>query len=190
MQIRSIGLFVAMALLAGAAVSSAQETAPPAGGAAVEPDAPAKPQTPDAPAKPQTPGAAVERDDQPTAPAAGGEGAAGKKPQTAPKGGSRQMWPLLAMLGGFFLLYLWMTRGKKKEQQRRKEMLEALKKGDKVTTIGGIVGTVMDVKDDEVTVKVDESANVRMKFARWAVRGVGDAAKAENPQQAQKDAGR
>ena len=95
-----------------------------------------------------------------------------------------QYWPLLLMIGAFFLLYMWMGRGRRKEQQRRRAMLADLKKGDKVTTIGGIVGTLMEIRDDEVTVKVDESANVRMRFARWAVRGVGDVAKAENPAQA------
>ena len=93
---------------------------------------------------------------------------------------------LLIMVGGFILLYFWMSRGKKKEQKRRKEMLESLKKGDKITTIGGVVGTVMNVKDDEVTMKVDESSNTRMTFARWAVRGVGESAKAEKPQDAEK----
>jgi preprotein translocase subunit YajC len=65
-------------------------------------------------------------------------------------------------------------------------MIENLKKGEKVVSIGGIMGTVMDVKGDEVTVKVDESSNVRMKFAKWGIRGVGEAAKAENIQQAEK----
>jgi preprotein translocase subunit YajC len=94
---------------------------------------------------------------------------------------------LLLMLGVFFLIWFWMSRGRGKEQKRRAEMLATLKKGDKITTIGGIVGTVIEVKSDEVVVKVDESANVRMKFARWAIRGVGDAAKAEHPEQAQKE---
>ena len=96
-------------------------------------------------------------------------------------GGLERMWPMLLIVGAFFLMYIWMGRGKRKEQQRRREMLSALRKGDKITTIGGVVGTVMEVRDNDVTVKVDESGNVRMKFARWAIRGVGDLAKAENP---------
>ncbi len=95
------------------------------------------------------------------------------------------MW-LVLMIGGLILIYLWMGRGPRKERQRRQEMISSLKKGDKVTTIGGIVGTVIEIRDDELTVKVDESNNVRMKFAKWAVRGVGDLAKAENPAQAAK----
>jgi len=123
------------------------------------------------PADGKTPGAAEKAKD-----AAGKDGDSVNKPQFP--------WIMLVLVGGFVLLYVWMSRGKKKEQQRRKEMLEALKKGDKITTIGGIVGTVMNVRDDEVTIKVDESSNTRMIFARWAVRGVGEAGKAEKPEQA------
>ena len=101
--------------------------------------------------------------------------------------GASSMWPLLLMLGAFVLLWLWMGRGKNKEAKKRNEMLSALKKGDKITTIGGVIGTVIEMRDDEILVKVDDSANVRMKFARWAIRGVGETAKAENPQQADKD---
>ena len=60
-------------------------------------------------------------------------------------------------------------------------MLSSLKKGDKVTSIGGIVGSVIEIREDEITVKIDETNNVRMKFARWAIRGVGAEAK-EDPQ--------
>jgi preprotein translocase subunit YajC len=86
------------------------------------------------------------------------------------------------MVGGFILLYVWMGRSRRKQESKRKEMLAALKKGDKVTSIGGIVGTVIEVREDEITVKVDETNNVRMKFARWAIRGVGEAAKTQGPE--------
>jgi len=121
------------------------------------------------------------------APATQPAGGQGGQPAPGPPGGRNwgNFLPLI-LLGGVFLLWFWMGRGRRKEQQRRKEMLSALKKGDKVTTIGGIVGTVIDVKGDEVAVKVDESANVRMRFARWAVRGVGEEAKAEKPGEAEK----
>ena len=89
---------------------------------------------------------------------------------------------LFIMIGGFLLLYFLMSRGKRKQAAKRKEMLSNLKKGDKMTTIGGIVGTVMEVREDEVTVKVDETNNIRVKFARWAVRGVGETAKTEGPE--------
>lgn len=81
---------------------------------------------------------------------------------------------LIVMVAVMALLWWWMGRGRRKEQQRHREMLSALKKGDKVTSIGGIIGTVIEVKDKEVVVKVDESSNTRMKFLRSAIRSVGD----------------
>ena len=96
--------------------------------------------------------------------------------------GGGSQW-LLIMLGGIVLLYLWMGRSRRKKEGQRREMLANLKKGDKVTSIGGIVGTIMEVREDEVTVKVDETSNVRMHFARWAVRGIGDQAKQQEPGQ-------
>ncbi|MDY6914414.1 MAG: preprotein translocase subunit YajC, partial [Planctomycetota bacterium] len=88
----------------------------------------------------------------------------------------------IVLLGGFVLLYFWMGRSRRKQEAKRKEMLSNLKKGDKVTSIGGIVGTVIEVRESEVTVKVDETNNVRMRFARWAIRGVGETAKTEAPE--------
>ena len=51
-------------------------------------------------------------------------------------------------------------------------MLSSLEKGDKVQTAGGIIGTITDLKDTEVTLKVDENTNTKMKFARSAVSTV------------------
>jgi preprotein translocase subunit YajC len=91
------------------------------------------------------------------------------------------MW--IVLFGAFILMYFWMGRSRRKQESKRREMLESLKKGDKVTSIGGIVGTVIEVREDEVMVKVDETNNVRMRFARWAIRGVGEEAKTEKPPQ-------
>jgi preprotein translocase subunit YajC len=106
----------------------------------------------------------------------GGQGAQNQSPFSS-------TWVMLLMLGGIVVLYIIMGRGRRKQQQKRKEMLEQLKKGDKVVTIGGIEGTVMDVKNNEITVKVDETNNIRMKFARWAVQSVGEEPGEENPHQ-------
>jgi preprotein translocase subunit YajC len=88
---------------------------------------------------------------------------------------------LPVMLGVLLLLLFWSSRSRKKQQAKRQQMLAALKKGDKVTSIGGVVGTIVELRDDEVVVKVDETNNVRMHFARWAIRGTGEAAKTEGP---------
>jgi preprotein translocase subunit YajC len=92
-------------------------------------------------------------------------------------------WMLLLMLGGFMVLWIFMGRSRRKQQQKRKEMLSQLKKGDKVITIGGILGTVMEVRANEISVKVDETNNTRMHFARWAIQSVGEEATDESPHQ-------
>jgi preprotein translocase subunit YajC len=47
--------------------------------------------------------------------------------------------------------------------------MQTLSKSDRVQTIGGIIGTVVDIKDDEVTLKIDESNNTKMKILRSAI---------------------
>jgi preprotein translocase subunit YajC len=86
---------------------------------------------------------------------------------------------LLGMMALIMLMFWWTSRGKKKQEQKHRDMLSALKKGDKITTIGGIIGTVIEVRDDEVVVKVDETNNVRMRFIRGAIRDVGQGAKTD-----------
>ena len=76
----------------------------------------------------------------------------------------------LIFLGVMFLLmYMILFRGPRKKQQKQKQMMQALAKNDKVQTIGGIIGTVVDIKDNEVTLKVDESNNTKIKILRSAI---------------------
>ena len=48
-------------------------------------------------------------------------------------------------------------------------MVQSLRRNDKVRTIGGIIGTVIDVKDDEITLKVDESNNTKIRVTPGAI---------------------
>ena len=50
--------------------------------------------------------------------------------------------------------------------------LRGVKKGDKVRTIGGILGTVVDIRDDEVVIKVDEATNTKLHLVRSAISKV------------------
>ncbi|CAN5521448.1 hypothetical protein BH09PLA1_BH09PLA1_27670 [soil metagenome] len=81
------------------------------------------------------------------------------------------MMPLLLALA---VLWFLMFRSKSGETKKRQAMLSELKKGARVQTIGGILGTVLDVRDSEVLVKVDESTNTKMRFARSAIHRVLD----------------
>jgi len=69
----------------------------------------------------------------------------------------------------FVVMYLILFRGPRKKQQQHKQMVQSLAKNDKVRTIGGIIGTVVDIKGDEVTLKVDESNNTKIKIAASAI---------------------
>jgi preprotein translocase subunit YajC len=66
-------------------------------------------------------------------------------------------WPILLMIVIFyFLLY----RPQKKEQQKRTAMLNSLKKGDRVITIGGVYGTIMTLNDKIVTLRIADKVEV------------------------------
>jgi preprotein translocase subunit YajC len=69
----------------------------------------------------------------------------------------------------FVMMYLILFRGPRKKQQQHKQMMQELGKNDRVQTIGGIIGTVVDIKDDEITLKIDESNNTKMKILRSAI---------------------
>lgn len=72
-----------------------------------------------------------------------------------------------------FIFIMWTSSSsQKKEKRKREEMLAGLGKHDKVQTIGGVIGSVVEVKDTEVVLKVDESNNIKMKFARSAIQNV------------------
>lgn len=69
----------------------------------------------------------------------------------------------------FGIMYVLLFRGPRKQQQQHKQMVQSLKKNDRVRTIGGIFGTVMDIKGDEVILKVDESSNTKIRISVSAI---------------------
>ena len=100
---------------------------------------------------------------------------------------SASMTSSLIMFAAIILIFYFLIyRPQKKRDKEAKAMLAAMKKGDKVVTIGGIHGTVVTVKDKTVVVKVDDSA--RIEFSKEAISSVTrkDAVKAA-PEAAKKD---
>lgn len=83
-----------------------------------------------------------------------------------------QMAPMLVMFA--ILFYFIMIRPQQREQKERQQRLDALKKNDKVVSIGGIVGTIVDFSGDgkRVTLKVDDTT--RIKFTRSSIQGLYD----------------
>ena len=76
-------------------------------------------------------------------------------------------WPILLMVVIFYFL-LW--RPQKKQQKERASLLGSLKKGQKIVTIGGIYGEIVELDDEKVKVQVSEK--VELTFARTAVANV------------------
>lgn len=80
------------------------------------------------------------------------------------------IWPFILM-GGIF--YFMLYRPQKQEQQKRQRMLDSLKKGDKVVTIGGMFGVITAISEKKVTL------NVEVDFARSAISAFQDPVKQE-----------
>lgn len=104
---------------------------------------------------------------------------------TKPAGGAAQPPGLESLLVPFAIIaaimYFIVIRPQSSEKKKRESMLSAIKKNDRVVTVGGILGTVLNVKDDEITLKVDESSNTKITFTRSAISRILGAAPAENP---------
>jgi len=81
------------------------------------------------------------------------------------------LWPIL---GIGVLFWFLLIRPQQREKQRRQAMLGALKKNDHVITAGGIYGVVTNVhrEADEVTIKVDEAANVKLRVTLGSIAQV------------------
>ena len=92
----------------------------------------------------------------------------------APAGGGSSSGSMTTSLVTFALVigifYFLIIRPQNKKQKQTQSMINAMKKGDKVVTIGGIRGTVQSVKDDSVIIKVDD--DTKMEFNKSAVSTV------------------
>ena len=71
----------------------------------------------------------------------------------------------------FVVFYFLLIRPQRKKDKEAKTMLDNLKVGDRICTIGGIYATIVRIKDDVLTVEVGDQ-KTQMMIARWAVRNV------------------
>ena len=77
----------------------------------------------------------------------------------------------LPMILIFVVFYFMLIRPQRKKDKEAKQMLDNLKVGDRICTIGGIYGTIVRIKDQVLTIEVGEQ-KTQMMIARWAVRNV------------------
>ena len=98
---------------------------------------------------------------------------------TATAGGmGSSIMMIVAMIAIF---YFMLIRPENKRKKEAEQMRSSVRKGDKITTIGGVVGTVVDVKENNVVVETSAD-QVRIEFAKWAISSnetAAEAAKAE-----------
>ncbi|MEM7682598.1 MAG: preprotein translocase subunit YajC [Planctomycetota bacterium] len=129
------------------------------------------------------PSAAWAQSNDPVADPGGGGADPSADPGTASttEGGAPQTTPPPQGIGSEFLLimglvigamFLFTILGGRKEKKRRASMLSSLRKGQRVQTAGGVLGSVVEVRDHEVVLKVDENNNTKIPFARSAIQSV------------------
>jgi len=95
---------------------------------------------------------------------------------------------ILLMGGMFVVMYFVMIRPQKKKQKAEQEMRESLQVGDEITTIGGIVGKVVTIKEDSLIIETGADRN-KLKITRWAISTNNTSTeKAEAERQAAKEA--
>ncbi len=95
----------------------------------------------------------------------------------AAEGGGSMMPSILMIVVMIAVFYFLLIRPENKKKKTMQAMREALKVGDKITTIGGIVGEIVHVKDDNIVIETSAD-RVRMELAKWSVSSNETAEKA------------
>lgn len=136
----------------------------------------AQPSTPGAgPTPSPAPAGRTEVIGAPSAPTPAGGEAKQLVPTGAPAAQPSPAGSMLFLLLPLVLLVALMVFGsmsQRKEQRRRRELLASVQRNDRVQTIGGVIGTVAELTDDEIVLRVDEASNTRVRFSRSAVQQV------------------
>ena len=104
---------------------------------------------------------------------------------------SSSMLPLLGIVFLFVVMYFFMIRPQKKQEKKDAEMREALAVGDEVTTIGGIIGKVVSIKEETFVLETTKD-RTKIRFLKGAIRSVdvkiADIAAAQATEKAEKEA--
>lgn len=114
-------------------------------------------------------------DGQTTATTEQGDASSSSEGDTSSTGGLFDSPMFMIIIIGMMVLWIFLLGGgSRKQKKKQAQMLASMSKGSKIVTIGGIKGSVVEVREDEVVVKVDENNNTRMKFSRDSIRTVVD----------------
>ncbi len=78
---------------------------------------------------------------------------------------------ILMLVALFAVMYLMLIRPQRKKEKQVQEMRNNIKPGDEIVTIGGILGKVVRVKDEEVTIQVGAD-KTKIEIAKWGISGL------------------
>jgi preprotein translocase subunit YajC len=99
-------------------------------------------------------------------------------PAAAPSGSGRPAWfeffnsPMAPLFIVIIVIYVLMFTSRRKQERQKKDLLGNIKRGDRVQTVGGILGKVVEADTEKVLLKVDESSNTKIWFSRNAIHRV------------------
>jgi len=89
---------------------------------------------------------------------------------TTATNGTGSNWSIFILMPLLFaVMYFTMIRPQKKQQKKEQEIRESTQVGDEITTIGGIIGRVVTVKEDSLVIETGADRN-KMKITRWAIQ--------------------
>ena len=91
--------------------------------------------------------------------------------ETQATGGGLDFMPLIMIVLMFVILYFFMIRPQKKQEKEAADMRNNLEIGDEITTIGGIIGEIVSMKEDTITIETSK-AGTKIRFLKTAVRSV------------------
>lgn len=86
------------------------------------------------------------------------DGAAGAAAANGAAGGGWMMWVMLALV--FVVMWFFMIRPQRKQQKELQKFRDSLQKGDKVVTVGGIYGTVAELRETKVLIEIDKEVKI------------------------------
>lgn len=107
----------------------------------------------------------------------GGGGAGGGAPQQQQGSPWIMLAPLLFL---FVIMIFFSSRAQKKQKRQHEQMMSSLARHDRVETIGGIIGTIAELRDTEIVIKVDEATNTKIHVSKSAIKGVLKQTRREN----------
>ena len=78
----------------------------------------------------------------------------------------------MPMIFIFVIFYFFLIRPQQKRQKELQKMIDNLKKGDRVTTAGGIIGTISSIQNDYLVIKVGEGENTKLEVLKNSITGI------------------